>query len=80
MGIEGPRSSLQHRQRFASSFFACTFREETAEPLPTRIGISKPTSGGLIFKVHDRDVVVGTALGTDATADAAFGDVDLSTG
>ena len=33
-----------------------------------------------LFKSHDRDVIVGTAFGTDATTDTALGDIDLASG
>src|SRR5947209_7101003 len=64
--------SCCHWQVFPSALFARAFREETAKSL------ERGTVGSILFfKCHDRDVIVWAAFSTDATADAAFGDVDL---
>src|SRR5712691_1291745 len=73
MSIEWSGCS-SHGKRFTPALFASALREKAAELLPGGLGFR------FILKCHNRDVVVRTTLGADATADAAFGYIDLATG
>ena len=69
-----------HWQQLVSTFLARAFGEEAAELLP---GSSSPIYRGrcvFFFERHNRDVIVGAAFGTDATADATVCDVDFTAG
>jgi hypothetical protein len=45
-----------------------------------RLRCSQGNFDPLLVNIHDRDSSIGTAFGTDAAADAAFGNVDLTIG
>ena len=62
----------------ATAFFTTAFAEEVREMLPARLGVIPIAR--LILQRHNLNVVVRTAFGADAAADAAFGDVDFATG
>src|SRR5579885_173669 len=67
----GSNGGSGHRQ-LAPALLTRAARKETAKTLPAC------RSGSLLFQRHNGNVVVGTAFGADAAADAAFSDVDLT--
>src|SRR5436309_4460275 len=76
LNVERARSShsICHRQQLFTSLLSCAFREEVAKALPQR------TLFNFLCERYNRNVVIRTPLGTNATADTAFGDIHLTTG